>query len=57
MNDANKIVEGNIVEINNGEKGVQAYIKVKTKNNEMVLVTIRPGGRFQITNLEKKEVF
>lgn len=57
MDGVNIIVEGKIVEINNGENGVQAYIKVETKNNEMILVTIRPGGRFLITKLLENNMF
>lgn len=57
MDDVTKIVEGKIVEVNNGENGVQAYIKVETKNKEMILVTVRPGGRFLVTKLLENKVF
>lgn len=56
MDDVTKIVEGKIVEVNNGENGVQAYIKVETKNKEMILVTVRPGGRFLVTKLLENKV-
>lgn len=57
MDDVKRIVEGRIVEVNNGENGVQAYIKVETKNDEMMLVTVRPGGRFLVTKLLGNKVF
>lgn len=56
MNDNLKnIMNGKIVNINNGNCGEQAYIEIETVLGDIVLLTNRPGGKFRITILKEHE--